>query len=176
MHPRIPPSPPSARPTNSTPRSSTTPRHTPPRRRPSSPNSRRTSTTTASAAWAPRSSGAPTTRRTPSPSPRAALPTKSAHGLFGTPLGAWADVVALRARGVRWVSLDPARFVTTSADGCVTRGPVVLWITVPPGTAAASVRDATPDVLRVLEDEQITDVVVEWCEGEVVRLVDTARR
>lgn len=104
---------------------------------------------------------------------RGALPARGAHAVVGTRLNAAWDALAprvlaaLRARGVRWTSLKAARF----EGGGAPRGPPVLWIAVAPGTAAQAVCDATPDVLRILADEQITDVDVEWYEAEVRRLV-----
>ncbi|EAU82252.1 hypothetical protein CC1G_12040 [Coprinopsis cinerea okayama7 len=55
-------------------------------------------------------------------------------------------------------------------------GPPVVWIAVKPDTTdARGVRDATTDILRILADAQVTDVVVEWYEAEIMRLVDLPR-
>ncbi|KAI0044599.1 hypothetical protein FA95DRAFT_1681056 [Auriscalpium vulgare] len=110
------------------------------------------------------------------------IPTKTAHGVFNTPLNdVWDDTVAprilasIKAHGIKYSALKTARFssVEYGEDGELEAfGPVVVWIAVRPNTTTAgAVRDATPDILRILADAQITDVVVEWYEGSVVRLV-----
>ena len=112
------------------------------------------------------------------------IPTKTVHGVFNTPLNAvWHDTVAprilasIKARGLKYSALQTARFSTDGKDETEPRGPVVVWIAVHPNTtSAAAVRDATPDILRILADAQITDVVVEWYEASVVRLVDERPR
>jgi hypothetical protein len=73
--------------------------------------------------------------------------------------------------------LTTARFAVVEDGGDEdedgTLGPVVVWIAVRPSTTdAAAVRDATPDILQILADVEITDVTVEWYEGSVARLVD----
>ncbi|KAH9846164.1 hypothetical protein C2E23DRAFT_713660, partial [Lenzites betulinus] len=118
-------------------------------------------------------------RGTPPPGARFfKLPTKTAHGVFNTPLNAvWDDVAprilaSMKAHDVKYSALKTVRF-STLEDGKdeETLGPVVVWIAVRPNTAnAAAVRDATPDILRILADVQITDVVVEWYEASVTRL------
>ncbi|PPR01620.1 hypothetical protein CVT24_005847 [Panaeolus cyanescens] len=53
-----------------------------------------------------------------------------------------------------------------------TYGPVVVQIGVPPDTSTpAALRDATPDILRILEDAQVIDTVVRgmWGCGKVVK-------
>ncbi|KAF6758889.1 hypothetical protein DFP72DRAFT_807207 [Ephemerocybe angulata] len=124
----------------------------------------------------------------PTPPPRARffrVPTKTAHGVFGTLLNAVWDTVgaqilaALKARGLQHSALKTARFSSVASDGngeeTETFGPIVVWIAVRPHTTtAAAVRDATPAILRILADAQITGVVVEWYEGTVVRLVGGA--
>ncbi|GBE84205.1 hypothetical protein SCP_0601830 [Sparassis crispa] len=86
------------------------------------------------------------------------IPQKTAHGVFNTPLNA--------DRGLKYSALKTARFSTVE-DGKETFGPVVVWIAVRPNTTnAEAVCDATPDILQILADFQITDVVVEWYEGE----------
>ncbi|KDR76881.1 hypothetical protein GALMADRAFT_66307 [Galerina marginata CBS 339.88] len=105
---------------------------------------------------------------------------KTAHGVFNTPLNhVWRDPVvprimaSMKARGLKCSMLMTARFSTVEEGKDETRGPVVVWIAVRPNTTdAAAVRDATPDILRILADVQITDVVVEWYEGSVDRMVD----
>ena len=105
------------------------------------------------------------------------IPTKTAHGVFNTRLNAEWDTVApkilasMKARGLQYSALKTARFAIAE-DGKEDKfGPVVVWIAVPPNTTnAGAVRDATPDILHVLADAQVTGVVVEWYEGSVQRL------
>ena len=104
------------------------------------------------------------------------IPTKTAHGVFGTPLNAIWDTVApqilasIEAHGLKYSALKTVRFSTEDGEK-ETFGPVVVWIAVRPNTTnAGAVRDATPDILHILADAQITDVVVEWYEGSVKRL------
>ncbi len=108
------------------------------------------------------------------------IPTKTAHGVFNTPLNdVWDDTVAsrilasMKAHGLKYSALEMARFSTVEDGKDETLGPIVVWIAVRPNTTnAGAVRDATPDILHILADVQITDVVVEWYEASVVRLVD----
>ncbi|KAH9955842.1 hypothetical protein BC827DRAFT_1271325 [Russula dissimulans] len=106
------------------------------------------------------------------------IPTKTAHGVFKTPLNSVWDTVApqilalMKAHGLQYSALKTARFSTVEDGKDETFGPVVVWIAVRPNTTnAEAVRDATPDILNVLADVQITDVVVEWYEGSVTSLV-----
>jgi len=107
------------------------------------------------------------------------IPTKTVHGVFNTPLNAVWDKVApliiasMKASGLQYSALTTARFSTAEDDKEATLGPVVVWIAVRPNTATPrDVCDATPDILQILAKFNITDVVVEWYEGLVVRLVD----
>ena len=102
------------------------------------------------------------------------IPTKTVHGVFKTPLNAVWDTVApqilasMKAHGLQYSALVAVRFSTVEDGKDETFGPVVVWIAVRPNTTnAEAVRDATPDILNVLADVQITDVVVEWYEGLV---------
>lgn len=117
----------------------------------------------------------------PPGTPLSKIPAKTAHGVSNTPLKAVWDKVApqiiksLDDSGLKFSTLSAMRYTTELEDGSVTRGPVVVSISVRPNTTtAAAVRDATPDILRILADFHITDVPVEWYEGEVSRLVDEA--
>ena len=122
----------------------------------------------------------------PIPAPGTSLskiPAKTAHGVFRTPLNAvWSDVAprilaSIKARGLKCSALQTVRFSTAEEGKEETLGPVVVWIAVHPNTTSAwAVRDATPDILQILADEQITDAVVEWYEGSVQRLVDLPPR
>ena len=107
------------------------------------------------------------------------IPTKTANGVFNTPLNdVWDDTVAprilasMKAHGLKYSALKTARFSTVEDGKDETLGPIVVWIAVRPNTTnAGAVRDATPDILHILADVHITDVVVEWYEASVVRLV-----
>ncbi|KAI5992793.1 hypothetical protein EDD15DRAFT_977080 [Pisolithus albus] len=104
------------------------------------------------------------------------LPTKSIHGVFGTPLNpVWHTVGpqicgVLKARNIRFSSIDTARFVTHGEDNKDSLGPIVIWISAPPNTAAKDAHDASQDILAILESNGVKGAVVEWCEGVVVRL------
>ena len=107
------------------------------------------------------------------------IPTKTAHGVFNTPLNdVWDDTVAprilasMKAHGLKYSALKTVRFSTVEDGKDETFGSIVVWIAIRPNTAnARDVRDATPDILHILADVQITDVVVEWYEASVARLV-----
>ncbi|KAL1701678.1 hypothetical protein EV121DRAFT_293989 [Schizophyllum commune] len=102
----------------------------------------------------------------PFPAPRPGdsyffIPVKTAHGVIGSPLTA--------------VWPAPVRFSIVEGDGDERLGPVVVWIAIPPNSAeAGAVRDATPDILHILAEAQITGVVVEWYLGTITKLVDLA--
>jgi hypothetical protein len=105
------------------------------------------------------------------------IPAKTAHGVFDTPLNdVWGQVASeiissLKARGLRYSALTTARFSTVENGVESALGPVVVWIAVHPDTAKPrDVCDATPDILQVLSRFNISNVVVEWYEGKVVRL------
>ena len=102
------------------------------------------------------------------------IPTKTAHGVFCTPLNDVWDIVApqilasMKTHGLQYSALKTARFSTVEDGKEETFGPVVVWIAVRPNTTdAGAVRDATPDILHILANAHITDVVVEWYEGSV---------
>ncbi|KAL1725483.1 hypothetical protein EV714DRAFT_277480 [Schizophyllum commune] len=109
------------------------------------------------------------------------IPVKTAHGLIGSPLTAvWpavapAILASLKSRGIRYSAVQPVRFSIVEGDGDERLGPVVVWIAIPPNSAkAGTVRDATPDILHILAEAQITGVVVEWYLGTITKLVDLA--
>lgn len=78
----------------------------------------------------------------------------------------------MKAHGLKYSALKTVRFSTVEDGKEETFGPVVVWIAVRPNTTnAEAVHDATPDILQILADFQITDVVVEWYEGSVEKLV-----
>lgn len=107
------------------------------------------------------------------------IPHKTAHGVFNTPLNDVWDTVApqilasMKTHGLKYSALKTVRFSTVKdGEEEETFGPVVVWIAVRPNTTnAEAVHDATPDILNILLDSQITDVVIEWYEASVERLV-----
>ncbi|KAH9011019.1 hypothetical protein EDB85DRAFT_2230719 [Lactarius pseudohatsudake] len=105
------------------------------------------------------------------------IPNKTAHGVFNTLLNAvWGTVTpqileSIKVHGLKYSTLKTFHFSTVEDSKEETFGPVVVWITVHPNTTnARAVHDATPDILHILADFQITNVVVEWYEGSVKRL------
>lgn len=77
------------------------------------------------------------------------IPTKTAHGVFGTPLNdVWHTVApqikaSMKANGLQYSALKTARFSTVQDDK-ETFGTAVVWIAVRPNTTdARAVRDAT---------------------------------
>lgn len=105
------------------------------------------------------------------------IPVKTAHGVIGTPLNAvWpavapAILASLKSRGIKYSAVQPVRFSIVEGDRDEYLGPVVVWIAIPPNSAkAGAVRDATPDILHILADAQITDVVVEWYQGTIEKV------
>ncbi|KAJ2927242.1 hypothetical protein H1R20_g9853, partial [Candolleomyces eurysporus] len=105
------------------------------------------------------------------------VPVKTAVGLFGTALNPiWntvaPEIIALfKRRGIKYSALMATRFSICDEDGNKKLGPIVIWVaTHPTTTSAEAARDASPDVLSILEDHQIEGVVVEWYEGSVEQL------
>ena len=105
------------------------------------------------------------------------LPVKTAEGVFETPLNAVWHIVApmivalLKKRGIKYSALKTARFSTRDEDGKKTLGPIVIWIATHPNTASVeNARDASPDILHILEDHKVDGAVVEWYEGSVEKL------
>ncbi|KAJ3793131.1 hypothetical protein GGU11DRAFT_853224 [Lentinula aff. detonsa] len=95
------------------------------------------------------------------------IPTKTACGVF---------VGSSKRRSTRYGTIASPlkswhRSRPTGSSGHESFGPIIVWIAVRPNTPnAEAVRDATPDILRILANVQITDAVVEWYEGSVVSL------
>ena len=78
----------------------------------------------------------------------------------------------LKKRGTKHSVLKAARFSTRDEDGKKTPGPIVIWIATHPNTTSAeNARDASPDVLQILEDHKVEGAVVEWYEGTVEKLL-----
>ena len=108
------------------------------------------------------------------------VPVKSVHGVFDTPLNAvWGTVGPqirdiVKAHGVKYSSIDTARFYTHGPPGEEEKGslgPVVVWIGVRPGsTSADTAHDVSLVILTLLEKNKVTGVVVEWREAVVQRL------
>jgi hypothetical protein len=108
------------------------------------------------------------------------VPVKSARGVFNTPLNSVWDTVGrqiidlIKARKIKWSSVNPARFFTDGppgedAEGSL--GPVVIWISVIPGsTSADTAHNVSQEILALLLENGVEGVVVEWCEAEVQRL------
>lgn len=97
------------------------------------------------------------------------IPVKTAYDAIGTllddvwPTVAPAILASLKSRGIKYSAVQPVRFSIVESGRDAYLGPVVVWIAIPPKSAeAGAVRDATPDILRILADAEITDVVVEW--------------
>jgi len=103
-------------------------------------------------------------------------PTKTAHGVFNTRLNeVWHTVVPLiitelKKHLIRYSAITSARFSNMDEDENETLGPIVLWIATPSTTTTEDARHVTPVILRILEDHQVKEVVVEWYEGTVEKL------
>jgi hypothetical protein len=120
---------------------------------------------------------------TPFPKPtgrHAHIPVKSLRGVFNTPLnGVW-DAVGrqicdlIKARKINWSSINPARFFTHAPlgeDVNGSLGPVVIWISVNPGsTSADTAHEVSQEILALLLKNGVEGVVVEWCEAVPQRL------
>ncbi|KAF8884635.1 hypothetical protein BD779DRAFT_767385 [Infundibulicybe gibba] len=113
---------------------------------------------------------------TPFPKPsEGEVPVKSAHGVFGTPLNKVWDTVGpqimdlMKAQGVNWSAINPARFSTSSPgelDVWGTFGPVVIWIGVIPGsTSADTAHEVSQEILALLLKNGVDSVVLEWNEA-----------
>ncbi|KDR85956.1 hypothetical protein GALMADRAFT_235146 [Galerina marginata CBS 339.88] len=121
---------------------------------------------------------------TPFPKPvgnPARIPVKSAHGVFGTPLnGIWTTIMTeiismIKAAGIKWSGLSRVRFRTRGLPGNSeeesVRGPVVIWVGVIPGTTSAeTAHNVSQEILKLLRENGVEDVVVEWREAEGHRL------
>ena len=80
-------------------------------------------------------------------------------------------IALLKKRGIKYSALKTARFSTRDEDGKKTLGPIVIWIATHPNTTRAeNARDASPDILHILEDHKVDGAVVEWYEGSVEKL------
>ena len=109
------------------------------------------------------------------------LPVKTAEGVFGTPLNpVWHRVLPqivalLKQRCIRFSAISSARFSTYDEDRKKTLGPIVIWIATHPATTTAeNARDASPEILSILEEHNVKGAVVEWYEGIVTRLLSAS--
>lgn len=113
----------------------------------------------------------------PVPPPRtdfSKIPTKTIHGVSNRAYkDAWGTVAAqimtsMKAHGLKYSALMTTRFSIAEDGKDEALGPIVVSITVPPDTTnAEGVRAGTPDTIHILDDAQLTGVVVEWHEGVV---------
>ena len=68
-------------------------------------------------------------------------------------------------------SINTVRFVTEEEDGEETLGPVVIWVSVYPGsTSADAAHQVSQGILELLEKNGVEGVEVEWYEGVTSRL------
>ncbi|XP_006462151.1 hypothetical protein AGABI2DRAFT_186201 [Agaricus bisporus var. bisporus H97] len=105
---------------------------------------------------------------------------RSLRGVFDTPLNSVWDTVGpqirdlIKARGIHWSSIDPARFFTHGSIGEEEKGrlgPVVVWVGVIPGsTSPDTAHDVSQEILALLLKNGVEDVVVEWREAVLQRL------
>ncbi|KDQ61631.1 hypothetical protein JAAARDRAFT_54988 [Jaapia argillacea MUCL 33604] len=97
------------------------------------------------------------------------IPVKSLRGVFDTPLNSVWDTVGpqilnlIKAREIRWSSVDPARFFTHAQLGEEakgTLGPVVIWVGVFPGSTSSDIaHEISQDILALLLKNGVKDVV-----------------
>ena len=102
------------------------------------------------------------------------LPVKTTEGVFGMPLNAVWDIIALmivsllKKRIIKYSAINTAHFSTREGEGKKTLGPIVIWITTHPNTTSAkNAHDASPEIL---EEHNVHGAVVEWYEGSVEKL------
>ena len=110
-----------------------------------------------------------------------ATPTKTAYGVFNTPLNpVWHDVAPqicdyLISCAIRYAFVLPVRIFTHAEDGKGSLGPIVIWIaTHPRTTTAQDAHAASPYIIHLLEKVGVEGAVVEWFEGTVKRLAGPA--
>ena len=96
------------------------------------------------------------------------IPPKTAEGVFGTQLNTVWHIVApmiialFKKRGIKYSALKTARFSTLDEDGNKKLGPIVVWIATHPNTTTAeNARDASPDILRILDQHKVEGAVIE---------------
>ena len=110
------------------------------------------------------------------------IPDKTAEGVFDTPLNPVWDIVApkivllFKERGIKYSALLPVRFSSHDDEGKKTLGPVTLWISKHPGrNTPEEARDASPHILKILEDHRVSGAVTQWYEGSVKKLAGLMR-
>lgn len=98
-------------------------------------------------------------------------PTKSIHGVHGTPLhSVWSivgpQVSNLVRSAVNSYTIGTVCFVTHGEDGEKTPGSVVIWVGVgPDSTSANTAHQVSQNILELLKKNGVEDVEVEWYEG-----------
>lgn len=99
---------------------------------------------------------------------------KSVHEVADTPLNEVWDTVGpqvselVREKVQTDHSISTVRFATRVEDGESIDGPVVIWISVPPGsTSPNTAHEVSQRILQLLENNGVKDVEVEWCEAAV---------
>ena len=105
----------------------------------------------------------------------ASIPVKTLRGVFDTPLNKVWDTVGpqirdlIKARHIRWSSIDPARFFTHGPPGEEAKGslgPVVIWVGVLPGSTSPDIAHGVSQaILALLLKSGVEGVVVEWREA-----------
>ena len=108
---------------------------------------------------------------------RVTIPEKTVHGAFDATLNPiWRNTIAPsiiallkeEKRCIRLSTLMAVRFSTSDENGHPVVGPIVIWISVHPNTTTAvACRDASPDILRILESHGVNGVVVDWYEAAI---------
>jgi hypothetical protein len=106
-----------------------------------------------------------------------AIPEKTTHGVSDKILNPiWRStvdpgIIALlkeEKRDIHVSSILLVRFSTPGEDGKPVFGPIVIWISVHRNTTTpAACRDASPEIIRILEPHGVTGAVVHWIEGSV---------
>ena len=78
----------------------------------------------------------------------------------------------MKAHGLKYSALKMACFSIVEDERDKTLGPIIVWIAIYPNTTnAGAVHDATPDILHILADVQITNIAIEQYRGSAIRLV-----
>lgn len=97
------------------------------------------------------------------------IAAKTAQGVFNTPLNLVWGIVApkiillFKERGIKYSALLPVRFSSYDEVGKKTLGPITLWISTHIGrNTPEEARDASPHVLKILEDHGVTGAVTQW--------------
>ena len=107
---------------------------------------------------------------------------KTAEGVFDTPLNPVWDIVTpkivllFKERGIKYSAVLPVRFSSHDDEGKKTLGPVALWISTHSSrNTPKEARDASPHILKILEDHGVSGAVTQWYEGSVKKLASLMR-